>query len=134
MALPLWCLTSPPSHPRFGWATKRKRLNGQARRLISPNLHILCRMCTVGQQPEGNHLPPISISRHSAAKTSPSGGGAVGRRGAFPRAPTRLACFPRPSGRFACFPSGDSPVVKVLFILAAQPPTTTLSGEAAVKL
>ena len=26
----------------------------------------------------------ISISRHSAAKTSPSGGGAVGRRGAFP--------------------------------------------------
>jgi hypothetical protein len=47
----------PPSHPRFGWATKRKRLNGQARRLISPNLHILCRMCTVGQQPAGNHLP-----------------------------------------------------------------------------
>ena len=28
----------------------------------------------------------ISISKHSAAKTSPSGGGAVGRRGAFPRA------------------------------------------------
>ena len=96
--------------------------------------HHLPTRCAVGQQPEGNHLPPISISRHSAAKTSPSGGGAVGRRGAFPRAPTRLACFPRPSGRFACFPSGDSPVVKVLFILAAQPPTTTLSGEAAVKL
>ena len=96
--------------------------------------HHLPTRCAVGQQPEGNHLPPISISRHSAAKTSPSGGGAVGRRGAFPRAPTRLACFPRPSGRFACFPSGDSPVVKVLFILAAQPPTTTLCGEAAVKL
>ena len=67
---PLWCLTAPPSRPagkrvtrfsgRFallrivfpchrgiGRATKGKRLYGQARRLTSPDLHILCRMCTV---------------------------------------------------------------------------------------
>ena len=66
----LWCLTAPPSRPagkrvtrfsgRFaplrivfpchrgiGRATKGKRLYGQARRLTSPDLHILCRMCTV---------------------------------------------------------------------------------------
>ena len=31
----------------IGRATKGKRLYGQARRLTSPDLHILCRMCTV---------------------------------------------------------------------------------------
>ena len=40
----------------------------------------------------------ISISRHKGAKTSPSGGGAVGRRGAFQT----------PAGRFACFPPGEA--------------------------
>ena len=35
----------------------------------------------------------ISISRHKAAKTSPSGGGAVGRRGEFPSNVARFACF-----------------------------------------
>ncbi len=67
---PLWWLAPPPSHrrkrvtgfsvncvslriqfpchPRLGRATKGKRLYGQARRLTSPDLHILCRMCTVG--------------------------------------------------------------------------------------
>ena len=35
-------------HPaKFGGATKGKRPYGQARRLTSPDLHILCRMCTV---------------------------------------------------------------------------------------
>ena len=70
VAFPPWCLTAPPSRPagkrvtrfsgRFaplrivfpchrgiGRATKGKRLYGQARRLTSPDLHILCRMCTV---------------------------------------------------------------------------------------
>ena len=70
VAFPLWCLMAPPSRPagkrvtrfsgRFaplrivfpchrgiGRATKGKRLYGQARRLTSPDLHILCRMCTV---------------------------------------------------------------------------------------
>ena len=47
----------------------------------------------------------ISISRHSAARTSPSGGGAVGRRGAFPSPVRAVGLFsPRPPGRFACFP------------------------------
>ena len=44
---PLWCLTAPPSPRGIGRATKGKRLYGQARRLTSPDLHILCRMCTV---------------------------------------------------------------------------------------
>ncbi len=45
--LPLWCLRAPPFPRGIGRATKRKRLYGQARRLTSPDLHILCRMCTV---------------------------------------------------------------------------------------
>ena len=36
---------------------------------------------------------PISILRRSAAKTSPSGGGAVGRRGAFPTGEARFYGF-----------------------------------------
>ena len=44
---PLWCLTAPPSPRGIDRATKGKRLYGQARRLTSPDLHILCRMCTV---------------------------------------------------------------------------------------
>ena len=75
---PLWCLTAPPSRPagkrvtrfsgRFaplrivfpchrgiGRATKEKRLYGQARRLTSPDLHILCRMRTVDNKaPQSN--------------------------------------------------------------------------------
>ena len=34
----------PP--PQFGGAAKGKRLNGQARRLISPHLEVLCRTST----------------------------------------------------------------------------------------
>ena len=45
---PLWCLSAPPSPRCIGRAPKGKRLYGQARRLTSPDLHILCRMCTVG--------------------------------------------------------------------------------------
>ena len=44
---PLWCLTAPPFPRGISQATKGKRLYGQARRLTSPDLHILCRMCTV---------------------------------------------------------------------------------------
>ena len=44
---PPWCLTAPPFPRGIGRATKGKRLYGQARRLTSPDLHILCRMCTV---------------------------------------------------------------------------------------
>ena len=39
----------------IGRATKGKRLYGQARRLTSPDLHILCRMCTVDNKaPQSN--------------------------------------------------------------------------------
>ena len=34
--------------PQFGGAAKGKRLNGQARRLTSPHLEVLCRTSTVG--------------------------------------------------------------------------------------
>ena len=47
VAFPLWCLTAPPFPRCIGRTTKGKRLYGQARRLTSPDLHILCRMCTV---------------------------------------------------------------------------------------
>ena len=36
--------------PQFGGAAKGKRLNGQARRLTSPHLEVLCRTSTVAQQ------------------------------------------------------------------------------------
>ena len=44
----------------IGRATKGKRLYGQARRLTSPDLHILCRMCTVD-----NKAPQSLHSTHS---------------------------------------------------------------------
>ena len=83
---PLWCLTAPPSPrceachtilrsltlpyescslatPLLGRATKGKRLYGQARRLTSPDLHILCRMCTVGLWVLCN-VPHVSTGKH----------------------------------------------------------------------
>ena len=35
--------------PQFGGAAKGKRLNGQARRLTSPHLEVLCRTSTVAE-------------------------------------------------------------------------------------
>ena len=64
----------------------------------------------------------LSCSFHSAAKISPSGGDAAagGRRGAFPTRQRRgLHVFLRPSGRLFGF-----------IILAAKPPTTTLTPKA----
>ena len=88
-----------------GRMPKGKRLYGQARRLlIRPCVFYAEYAPTVPTNPVP--LPPrrgkfalrsasklTSNSRHSAAKTSPSGGGAVGRRGAFPRASARLYGF-----------------------------------------
>ena len=37
--------------PQFGGATKGKRLNGQARRLTSPHLEVLCRTSTGDNNP-----------------------------------------------------------------------------------
>ena len=94
VASPLWCLTAPPSRPagkrvtrfsgRFaplrivfpchrgiGRATKGKRLYGQARRLTSPDLHILCRMCTVDNKaPQSNPF----TQRIAKNKVPPPGG------------------------------------------------------------
>ena len=66
--------------------------------------------------PRSNHF--ISISRHSVARTSPSGGSSAagGDRGGFPT----------PPGRFACFAFARQGGCMVLYKLAAQPPTTTL--------
>ena len=59
----------------------------------------------------------LSSSLYSAAKTSPSGGGAVGRRGAFPSR-QRRGCMVFPARKAVClFSPGESPVIKVFFIL-----------------
>ena len=75
-ALPLWCLTAPPS--------PRKREHNKPQRSISL----------------------ISSSRHSTARISPIGGDAAigGRRGAFPTGKARLYGFPfAPLGRLPGF-------------------------------
>ena len=113
VAFPLWCLTAPPFRPagkrvtrfsgRFaplrivfpchrgiGRATKGKRLYGQARRLTSPDLHILCRMCTVdNKDPQSNPF----TQRIAKNKVPPPGGKVVApatKRGAFPSPAGRL--------------------------------------------
>ena len=68
---PLWCLTAPSSPRCIGRATKGKRLYGQARRLTSPDLHILCRMCTVDNKaPQSNPF----TQRIAKNKVPPPGG------------------------------------------------------------
>ena len=68
---PLWCLTAPPSPRGIGRATKGKRLYAQARRLTSPDLHILCRMCTVDNKaPQSNPF----TQRIAKNKVPPPGG------------------------------------------------------------
>jgi len=68
--------------------------------------------------------------RASAAKICPSGEDAAagGRRGAFPS----------PAGRFACFPlarqGGCEGFMQTGAFYKLKAPTTTLSGETAVKL
>ena len=108
---PLWCLTAPPSRPagkrvtrfsgRFaslrivfpchrgiGRATKGKRLYGQARRLTSPDLHILCRMCTVDNKaPQSNPF----TQRIAKNKVPPPGG-------RWWRQPPKGVHSPRPQG------------------------------------
>ena len=64
--------------------------------------------------------------REIAAKTSPSGGsGAKHQKGCISLAP---------QARLACFPFARKGGCMVLYILAAQPPTTTLTAEGRVKL
>ena len=108
---PLWCLTASPSRPagkrvtrfsgRFaplrivfpchrgiGRATKGKRLYGQARRLTSPDLHILYRMCTVDNKaPQSNPF----TQRIAKNKVPPPGG-------RWWRQPPKGVHFPRPQG------------------------------------
>ena len=111
VAFPLWCLMAPPSRPagkrvtrfsgRFaplrivfpchrgiGRATKGKRLYGQARRLTSPDLHILCRMCTVDNKaPQSNPF----TQRIAKNKVPPPGG-------RWWRQPPKGVHFRRPQG------------------------------------
>ena len=125
-AFPLWWLAPPPCPvgsmsldsrvaysspmnpvplppPQFGGATKGKRLNGQARRLSSPHLEVLCRTST------GDNKAPLccellmkgllcgSLLSHRSAggrwyRKAPKGE-CISSSGA------RLACFPTPAGR-----------------------------------
>ena len=80
--------------PLLGRATKGKRLYGQARRLTSPDLHILCRMCTVGLWILCN-VPHVSTGKHRAN---------LPLRGRRRRQATEGVHFHHPSGRLACFP------------------------------
>ena len=85
---PPWCLTVPPSPRGIGRATKGKRLYGQARRLTSPDLHILCRMCTVDNKaPQSNPF----TQRIAKNKVPPPGG-------RWWRQPPKGVHFPRPQG------------------------------------
>ena len=77
VAFPLWCLTAPPSPRGIGRATKGKRLYGQARRLTSPDLHILCRMCTVDNKALKGSLF-ICDSTVSTGYSAPACGGGKG--------------------------------------------------------
>ena len=103
-----------------GRMPKGKRLYGQARRLlIRPCVFYAEYAPTVPTNPVP--LPPrrgkfalrsasklTSNSRHSAAKTSPSGGGAVGRRGAFPRAKRGCTVFAAARQHTYSSPLGDT--------------------------
>ena len=91
---PLWCLTAPPFPRGIGRATKGKRLYGQARRLTSPDLHILCRMCTVDNKaPQSNPF----TQRIAKNKVPPPGG-------RWWRQPPKGVHFRRPQGGCMVFP------------------------------
>ena len=108
--------------PAFGGTSpKGKHVTGFSGRFTPLQIQFLC-------HPGGGSLlsaylsANLSCSFHSAAKISPSGGDAAagGRRGAFPTRQRRgLHVFLRPSGRLFGF-----------IILAAKPPTTTLTPKA----
>ena len=92
---PLWCLRAPSSPRGIGRATKGKRLYGQARRLTSPDLHILCRMCTVDNKALKSS-PFISRTTISTGYSAPACGGSPAKR-------ARGDAFPSPAGRLYGF-------------------------------
>ena len=108
-----------------------------------PDLETLCRVSTKGKHadqasPDGNApLSPlrgtstrrgkstrrsalglISSSRHRAAKTSPSGGGPVGRRGAFPMGEGRLYGF-----SLALWGGFEGFIIRGAFLMTMRPPS-----------
>ncbi len=91
-------------------ATKGKRLYGQARRLTSPDLHILCRMCTVDNKAPQSKPFTQRIAKN---KVPPPGG-------RWWRQPPKGVHFPRPQGgcmvlaakggiKYYITPEGESP-------------------------
>ena len=73
----------PP--PQFGGAAKGKRLNGQARRLTSPHLEVLCRTSTVLYTSRGRSPQPACKAKPFTGRTlAPRAvrpGGAINPRG-----------------------------------------------------
>ena len=63
-----------PLPPQFGGAAKGKRLNGQARRLTSPHLEVLCRTSTGDYKAPRSHVL-ISRSTLSTGCSAPVCGG-----------------------------------------------------------
>ena len=57
MEIPPLVANAPTFPPQFGGAAKGKRLNGQARRVTSPHLEVLCRTST------GDYKAPLCCER-----------------------------------------------------------------------
>ena len=80
MSLDSWVAYSSPMNPvplpppQFGGAAKGKRLNGQARRLTSPHLEVLCRTSTGDYKAPRSHVL-ISRSTLSTGCSAPACGG-----------------------------------------------------------
>ena len=109
-----WKYTPIPAYG--GTSPKGKHVTGFSGRFTPLQIQFLC-------HPGGGSLlsaspcANLSSSLYSDAKTSPSGGGAVGRRGAFPSR-QRRGCMVFPARKAVClFSPGESPVIKVFFIL-----------------
>ena len=90
-------------YPRLrGTSPKGKHVTGFSGRFAPLRIQFLC-------HPGGGKFALrtafvlISISRHNAARTSPSGGGAVGRRGAFPSPARAVGLFPSGEARLYGF-------------------------------
>ena len=105
--------------PQFGGAAKGKRLNGQARRLTSPHLEVLCRTST------GDYKAPLCcelLMKGLLFRALLSHSSAGGR---WCRKAPKGECISSPAGRLYGF-------IQTGAFYNLEAPSTTLSGRAAV--
>ena len=134
---PFWCLTAPPSPRCIGRAAKGKRLYGQARRLTSPDLHILCRMCTVDNKAPYN-IPFICGSKVSTCCCPTAcGGEGVGEAtkggAAFPSPVRAVVKVLSKEGSYNILKEPHHPPQGGISICAHRALTTTLTAKGRVK-